>query len=105
MNIRHAAARFFIAILIGLSSFSGSGVVVNLLSKTCAKVRSVLFLPRTVLLTVFVPGRRHFPACRRNHSGAVPGIAAWLATGSAVVAARAPVASRCRLTAALMSRS
>lgn len=36
---------------------------------------------------------------------AVPGITAWLAKGSAVVAARAPVASRCRLIAALTSRS
>ena len=36
-----------------------------LLSKMCAIVRTVLFLPRTVLLTVFVSGRRHFPGARR----------------------------------------
>jgi hypothetical protein len=41
----------------------------ELLLRTCTKVRSVLFLPRTVHLTVFVPGRRHFPACRRNVFG------------------------------------
>lgn len=37
----------------------------DLLSKMCAIVRTVLFLPRTVLLTVFVSGRRHFPGARR----------------------------------------
>jgi len=30
-------------------------------------VPGILFLPRTVLLTMFVPGRRYFPASRRNH--------------------------------------
>ena len=39
-----------------------------LLAKTCAKVRSVLFLPRAVLLTMLVPDRRHFPASRWNQS-------------------------------------
>ncbi len=34
-----------------------------LLSRTCAHVRSVLFLSRIVLQTAFVSDRRHFPAC------------------------------------------
>jgi len=63
----------------------------HLLSRRCAQVLTDLFLPRAVLPTVLVPGRRHFPA--------------RLATGSAVRAAWAPVASPCRLTAAFTSRS
>lgn len=39
-----------------------------LLSKRCIRVYTVLFLPRAVLLTVLVSGRRHFPACSRNRS-------------------------------------
>jgi len=35
----------------------------DLLSRKCAKVRAVLFLPRTVLLTEFVSDRRNFPGC------------------------------------------
>ena len=33
----------------------------SLQSRKCAKVRTVLFLPRTVLLTEFVSDRRNFP--------------------------------------------
>ena len=47
-----------------------------LLSRTCAKVRTVLFLPRRVLLTFFVSDRRDFPACGRDRlcrSAAVTG--------------------------------
>ena len=36
--------------------------VFGLLSRTCAKVHTVLFLPRRVLLTPFVSDRRDFPA-------------------------------------------
>jgi hypothetical protein len=32
-----------------------------LLSRTCAQVRTVLFLPRRVPMTFFVPDRRDFP--------------------------------------------
>ena len=38
----------------------------HLLARTCTKVSSILFLPRTVLATVFVPDRRYFPASRRR---------------------------------------
>ena len=40
-----------------------------LLSKTCTQVCNVFFLPRAVLLTVFVPDRRHFPDCRWPQAG------------------------------------
>jgi len=39
-----------------------------LLSRKCANMRTILFLPRRVLLTTFVSDRRHFPGCIRNHS-------------------------------------
>ena len=43
--------------------FSHLGVFYErLLSRTCAKVHTVLFLPRRVLLTPFVSDRRDFPA-------------------------------------------
>jgi len=40
-----------------------------LLSKMWAQVLTVLFLPRAVLLTVLVPGRRHFPSSRQPIAG------------------------------------
>ena len=43
-------------------------LIVLLLSKRCTNVYTVLFLPRAVLLTVLVSGRRHFPACSWNRS-------------------------------------
>jgi hypothetical protein len=39
--------------------------IVNLLSKTCAFVHSIFFLPRTVLPTEFVSDRRYFPDVER----------------------------------------
>ena len=66
---------------------------------------TVLFLSRTVLLTVLVLGRRYLPASRQPIVGGVPGVTARLATASAVCATRAPVARRCRFIAAFTSRS
>jgi len=43
----------------------GAGSV-YLLSRKCAKVRTVLFLPRRVLLTTVVSDRRDFPDCDRD---------------------------------------
>lgn len=64
-----------------------------------------LFLPRAILLTVLVPDRVTCPPPVSPAPAAVPGVTAWLATGSAMRAAWAPVASRCRLIAMFMSRS
>jgi hypothetical protein len=47
-----------------------------LLSRKCAKVRTLLFLPRRVLLTTVVSDRRDFPDCDRDplcHSAAITG--------------------------------
>ena len=41
----------------------------ELLSRRCAQVCTVLFLPRAVLLTVLVSDRRDFPASRRQVAG------------------------------------
>jgi Major Facilitator Superfamily. len=38
-----------------------------LLSRTCANVRTVLFLPRRFLKTAVVSDRRNFPDCGRDH--------------------------------------
>gem|GEM_PF-3776162 len=43
-----------------------AAITTTLLSRTCANVRTVLFLPRRVLLTTFVSDRRNFPDCGRD---------------------------------------
>ncbi len=46
---------------IDLKGCNGDGLRTVLLSRMCAKVRTVLFLPRRVLLTTVVSDRRDFP--------------------------------------------